>query len=190
MYPVVQSYIATMPDGQLRNFLSVEQMQMELASYEQRTPVMQENTGYGGQGYGVQRSVSESDSFAGRASGVEMRVYRYGEEDRKGTKDEVLRRLASEAGRQQPLPFDTENIPIPNNGDGIAILIFSSQKIAVEYRGDGGRQVYDIKSTDFQGGKLYSCLVTLTLGEGDEPTGKLLVTEDGKVTIYGFKETH
>ncbi|MEX2361713.1 MAG: hypothetical protein WD544_00830, partial [Patescibacteria group bacterium] len=196
MTPAWQSLTALLPDGTVRNFASLEQMQLELAAMQQQgfqrqePPVQgsqgQANTSWGGQGYQIKQS--PPDLSTERNSLFEIHVYRYDDVDRKvGDKDAIMRHLALRASEQQPHQGDT--IGVPNNGDGVAILIFSREEMKIEYvSSDGQRHVYKNGRADTPDGPIYSALVNLTLGRGQKPTGKLLITVGGTTKEIKFKE--
>lgn len=123
-YPVLQSYTAKMPDGSIRNFVSVEEMQLALNgqptpstnSIRQDPPAMP-----GGAPTGTNQGTRPKDEEKEAPLEVFAGLYNF-DEVREIPETEARTMLAGKVAEQPPLSESSNSVTIPS-GQGLAMLI-------------------------------------------------------------------
>lgn len=181
-YPVLQSYIARMPDGTLRNFASIEQMQLELGQIK---PASASTSVRGSQdqpgGFPSGTNQSERQKLP-----LEVFAYQYSAEENRGIPADVQQDLAAKALQGGQVTGDTLAIPVDRGG--LAILVHYGEPFKVQLKDAKGTLIKDfsVVKTETSQGPMHSCYVSLGIGAGDKATSKLVITVAGK-TIKTIK---
>lgn len=190
-FPVLQSYIVRMPDGTLRNFASLEQMQLELGQVK---PAGSAPSRQGGESGGFPTGTSRTERQDPRKTNeqvktsLELFTYEYSTEENRGVAADVQRNLAAKA--LQNGPTASEVLSVPAGRGGLAILVLCRELIKVQLKDENGNLLKDFPAvkSETSEGPLYSCYVSLGLGPNDKPTSKLVITMANTTKTIKFEK--
>lgn len=150
-YPVLQSYVARMPDGTLRNFISLEEMQIALNG-QASTPVdkgaesppgptpIPNYSGAVKEDLPISRSKTDGELFEVHA-GLYERKPLIGKD-----KAESYAQLAQATLKQKALPVELDEPITVRSDQGLAVLVLSDNEFSAQLVGEGGEIIQSFKS--------------------------------------------
>jgi len=192
-FPAIPSFTAQMPDGSIRNFTSVEEMNLALNGRSTPNQKTGPTTGSGNavpitpgsfpQGSNQQTSETTSPPVQESQNPIELRAITFTtQEYRAKSKEKACQELAAAASLEAPLvDAFQKSIPLQND-QGWALLYTSRQKFSAVLANSRGSKEYASVKT----GDIYALFIPLCTNSDDPGDGQLVITIGNNRLVQKF----